>query len=100
VISFAPNEDGTVFDFSLDKCAFTANFILTGSGSYDTNVDGFGLVVQTQGRWKCDLEYNRQGEAVDVSGKCDGKRVKENHHDEEHDLHDAPDHKEPKEDGR
>jgi len=100
VISFASNEDGTIFDFSLDKCAFTTNFIMTGSGTYDTNVDEFILAVQTQGRWKCDLEYNRLGEDVDVSGKCDGKRVKENHSDEEHNMHNAPNHKEPKEDGK
>ena len=100
VISFASNEDGTVFDFHLDKCAFTTNFIMTGSGSYDTNVDEFVLAVKTQGRWKCDLEYIRQGENIDVSGKCDGKRVNENHNDEEHDLHNAPDHNEPKEDGK
>lgn len=100
VINFSSNEEGTGYGFSLNKCAFTTNFIMTGSGSYDTNADEFVLAVNTQGRWKCDLEYNRQGENIDVSGKCDGKRVKENHHDEEHDLHDAPDHKEPKEDGR
>ncbi len=100
VINFMANEDGTGYDFSLEKCAFTTNFIMTGSGSYDTNVDEFVLTVNTQGRWKCDLEYSRTGEDIDVSGKCDGKRVKENHNDEEQDMHKVPDLKEPKEDGK
>jgi hypothetical protein len=100
VISFAANEDGTGYDFSLDRCAFTTNFVLTGSGSYNTNVDEFLLAVKTQGRWKCELEYGRQGEVINVSGKCDGKHVKENLSDEEHDFHKVPDINEPKEDGK
>lgn len=100
VISFVANEDGTGYGFSLDECAFTTNFIMTGSGAYDTNADEFVLAVKTQGRWKCELEYSRQGEAIDVSGKCDGRHVKENHNDEEHDFHKVPDLKEPKEDGK
>lgn len=100
VISFVANEDGTGYGFSLDECAFTTNFIMTGSGAYDTNADEFVLAVKTQGRWKCELEYSRQGEAIDVSGKCDGRHVKENHNDEERDFHKVPDLKEPKEDGK
>ncbi len=97
-LDFAPNEFGTGYDLSLNKCAFTTNFIMTGTGSYDGTVDEFILGVKTTGRWKCDLTYIRTGEEVSITGKCDGKSVREHHSDEDHDLHRSPDFKEPKED--
>ncbi len=98
VINFASTEDGTGYGFSLDKCAFTTNFIMTGSGSYDTNTDEFVLAVTTKGRWKCELEYDRLGEDINISGRCDGRQVQENHNDDDPELHKAPDLNEPKED--
>ena len=97
-VDFATNELGTGYDLSLNRCSFIKDFILTGAGSYDSEADQFILTVQTSGRWKCDLTYTRTGEESSVTGKCDGKPVKEHHKDEDHDLHNAPDFKEQKED--
>ena len=97
VLGFAPNEFGTGYDLSLNKCSFTNNFIMTGSGSYDGTIDQFILTVKTTGRWKCDLTYTRTGEDVSITGKCNGKFVKEQDKDDDHDSHDFPDFHEPKE---
>ena len=64
---------------------------MTGTGSYDSQADQFILSVQTTGRWKCDLTYTRTGEDSSVTGKCDGKSVREHHSDEDHQLHTVPD---------
>jgi pimeloyl-ACP methyl ester carboxylesterase len=99
LFGFASNDDGTIYEFSLDKCAFTDHFTLTGTGSYDTNADEFILTVSTRGRWKCDLEYHRGGEDISVTGKCSGKDVGKEHDDDDgEDHHKAPDLKEPKDD--
>ena len=90
-LDFASNEFGTGYDISLKKCSFTNNFIMTGTGSYDSQADQFILSVQTTGRWKCDLTYTRTGEDSSVTGKCDGKSVREHHSDEDHQLHTVPD---------
>jgi len=96
-LDFAANFAGTRNKFTLDKCAFTNNFIMTGTGSYNFNTDRFVLEVSITGRWKCDLKYVRAGERINVTGKCDGKSVNENHNDDDGDKHNAPDHKEAKE---
>lgn len=70
ILSFDANNAGTKYNFTLDHCAFTKNFTLTGTGSYNTNNDRFVLDVSTTGRWKCDLKYVRAGEDVKITGKC------------------------------
>lgn len=95
-LNFAPSANG--YDFVLDQCALTYNFIMTGSGSYDTGADQFTLQAATTGRWKCDLQYVRTADLVNVSGKCDGKSIREKHGDEDFAQHKAPDLREPKED--
>ena len=92
------NFAGTRSLFALDKCAFTTNFIMTGTGSYNPTTDRFVLEVSTSGRWKCNLKYVRLGERINITGKCDGKPVNENHNDNDQDKHKAPDHKETKKD--
>jgi len=95
---FAPNNAGTRNNFSIDRCAFTNNFIMTGTGFYNINADRFVLEVKTSGRWQCNLKYVRSGERVNVTGRCDGKSINEDSHDDDHDNHEAPDHEKPKED--
>ena len=92
VFSFAPSNTGATYDFTLHKCAFASDFIMSGDGSYNVDTDEFILKVSTTGRWKCDLVYSRIGETVSVKGKCDGKSVKEDRQDDDHDQHKAPDH--------
>jgi pimeloyl-ACP methyl ester carboxylesterase len=78
-LSFSYNNPGTKTEFALNKCALINNFILTGTGSYNSNNDRYVLDVGTRGRWTCDLKYVRKGEAINLSGKCDGKTMNENH---------------------
>ena len=92
------NFAGTRSLFTLNKCAFTTNFIMTGTGSYNADTDRFVLEVSTTGRWKCNLKYVRSGERINITGKCDGKPVNDNHNDKDQDKHKAPDHKETKQD--
>jgi len=90
-LGFAPNDAGTQINFLLKKCAFTNNFIMTGTGFYDTENDRFVLVVATTGRWKCILKYDRTGENITVTGKCAGKKINSSQFDAEHLWHLFPD---------
>jgi len=42
--------DGDKYAFTLNTCAFTRNFSMTGTGSYDPDKDRFVLKVATIGR--------------------------------------------------
>ena len=97
-LNIASNNAGSRYNFTLNKCAFTTNFIMTGTGFYNLNNDRFVLEVKTTGRWKCDLKYVRAGERINITGKCDGRSINENHNDDDRDKHIAPDHRENKED--
>ena len=97
-LDFDTNFAGTRNRFTLNKCAFTTNFIMTGTGFYNFNNDRFVLEVKTTGRWKCDLKYVRTGEKINITGKCDGKSINENSNDDDQEKHKAPDHQETKED--
>jgi hypothetical protein len=48
---------------------------MTGTGSYNFDTDRFVLEVRTEGRWKCDLKYVRNGDRVRVTGKCNGQPI-------------------------
>ena len=67
--------DGTKYAFTLNTCAFTRNFSMTGTGSYDPDTDRFILKVATTGRWQCQLKYVRTGDQSNVTGVCDGKKL-------------------------
>jgi pimeloyl-ACP methyl ester carboxylesterase len=75
VLSFEYNWAGTRSLFTLQNCAFTRNFVMTGTGSYNFDTDRFVLEVRTEGRWKCDLKYVRNGDRVRVTGKCNGQPI-------------------------
>jgi pimeloyl-ACP methyl ester carboxylesterase len=90
VLGFSANNAGTKYNFTLSKCALTTNFIMTGSGSYNTNNDRFVLEVSTTGRWKCNLKYVRTGDKIKITGKCNGKSVNQDVNDSEFDLHKMP----------
>lgn len=77
-LSFEPNNSGTRSNFSFDKCAFVNNFVMTGTGYYNANTDRFVLKVSITGRWKCNLTYDRKGENIKITGKCDGKKITDN----------------------
>jgi pimeloyl-ACP methyl ester carboxylesterase len=93
-LTFASNNAGTKYNYILDHCALTYNFIMTGTGFYNTNTDRFVLDVDTSGRWKCDLNYDRKGEKVKVTGKCDGKKFNADQFDPDRFWHNFPDLKE------
>jgi hypothetical protein len=71
-LSFQANEKTA---FTLDACAFTRGFSMTGTGSYDPDRDQFVLKVSTTGRWQCQLKYVRTGDKSNVTGECGGKKV-------------------------
>ena len=73
-LHFEPN--GAKYAFNLKSCAFTRDFTMTGTGSYDSDKDRFVLTVATTGRWRCDLKYVRTAGNTRVTGSCDGKPVK------------------------
>ena len=73
-LHFEPN--GAKVAFNLAACAFTDNFTMSGTGSYDSDKDRFTLTVATTGRWQCDLKYVRTAGHTKVTGTCDGKKVK------------------------
>lgn len=85
------NNAGTRVNFSLDKCAFAYNFLMTGTGYYNFENDRFVLNVSTTGRWKCNLRYDRRGENIKITGKCDGKNFNSDDFDTEHFWHNVPD---------
>jgi hypothetical protein len=95
---FDTNNAGTRYLFELTRCEFIANFSLTGDGFYNTENDRFVLHVKTTGRWTCDLKYVRTGERVNITGKCNGKPINQDHDDDDKERHQAPNLKEPKED--
>jgi hypothetical protein len=73
-LHFEPN--GAKYAFNLNACAFTRDFTMTGTGSYDSDKDRFVLTVATTGRWQCNLKYVRTAGNTRVTGSCDGKPVK------------------------
>ncbi len=89
-LGFEPNNAGTRTNFSFNKCAFVNNFIMTGTGFYNANTDRFVLKVSTTGRWKCNLTYDRKGENIKITGKCDGKNVNSDDFDTDHLWHIFP----------
>lgn len=90
-LGFQMNNAGTRVNFSLNKCQLATHFAMTGTGFYNFNTDRFVLDVTTTGRWKCNLRYDRKGENIKITGKCDGKNVNSDDFDTEHLWHIFPD---------
>jgi pimeloyl-ACP methyl ester carboxylesterase len=97
IFDFRTNNAGTRYNFGLDRCEFIANFSMTGKGSYSADNDRFVLEVKTTGRWVCNLKYVRLGERINVTGKCNGKSISEDHNDPDRNEHHAPTLKQSKE---
>ena len=87
---FDTNNAGTRYLFNFDQCEFTANFRMTGSGLYNIETDRFVLNVKTTGRWTCDVEYVRNGDRINLSGKCNGRPIKADRDDNHRDRHQMP----------
>jgi len=90
VLGFEYNASGSRSLLTLDDCAFTRNFVMTGTGSYNVNTDRFVLEVSTSGRWQCDLKYVRTGERIRVTGKCNGEPVNSEDTDDDARKHRSP----------
>ena len=73
-LHFEPND--AKYTFNLNTCAFTKDFTMTGTGTYDSDKDRFTLTVATTGRWQCELKYVRTAGNTKVTGTCDGRPVK------------------------
>ena len=89
-LGFQMNNAGTRVNFSLNKCQLATHFAMTGTGFYNFNTDRFVLDVTTTGRWKCSLRYDRKGENIKITGKCDGKNINSDDFDTEHLWHNIP----------
>lgn len=64
-------------EFTLNDCAFSEGWRMTGSGRYQFGRDRFVLEVQVTGHQNCALVYERKREWVSVTGTCDGAGVNE-----------------------
>jgi hypothetical protein len=96
--NFTTNNAGTRYLFDLDQCEFIANFRLTGQGFYNIERDRFVLMVKTTGRWTCNLKYVREGEKLNITGKCNGKSIDAGRDDDAREKHQVPNLNEPKQD--
>jgi hypothetical protein len=63
---------------------------MTGTGSYNLEIDRFVLNLKTTGRWNCDLRYVRRGEKITLTGKCDGKPINMDRDDKDKKQHQLP----------
>jgi hypothetical protein len=70
---FETDEAGTTYNYEFDHCQHIANFILTGSAFHDTESGNMGGDVKITGRWTCTVHYERTGDEIHLSGKCEGK---------------------------
>lgn len=66
---------GDQVKFSLERCAFSKGFEMTGTGYYDLGQDRFWLKLGVSGYQTCELEYNRVGLNASVQGSCAGSRA-------------------------
>jgi hypothetical protein len=73
-LSFEPSDAGEQLEFV--ECAFTAGFILTGSGTYDYDTERFSLEVTVTGAAQGTLVYTRDADgSLRVIGDYAGKAV-------------------------
>lgn len=93
---FDLSNDGIKYLFEFDRCEFTANFRMTGTGRYNTELDRFVLDIKTTGRWTCDVQYIRRGDRVNINGTCNGKPIQADLEDSDRAKHQMPDLDAPK----
>lgn len=86
---------GAKYNFDLNRCEFTSNFKITGTGSYNIGIDRFVLNLKTTGRWTCDLRYVRKGDRITLSGTCNGKPINTDRVDQNKKQHQFPNLQEP-----
>ncbi len=73
-LTFAPSDEGEAF--TLNGCAFSAGFVMTGSGSYNYDEDIFTLDVAVTGLVDGTLTYTRDGDwNLRVVGEYDGATI-------------------------
>jgi TAP-like protein len=72
-ISFEAGKKNT--RFTLNGCAFTKGFRMSGTGTYNANKDRFVLDVDVSGYKQGSLKYVRVGEKITVTGTYDGQPV-------------------------
>jgi pimeloyl-ACP methyl ester carboxylesterase len=75
VFDFDTDAAATKYRFNFERCAFTKNFRMTGSGRYNIELDRFALNLELTGRWSCNVEYVRRGETIHINGECNGKPI-------------------------
>ncbi len=73
-LSFAPSDVGETL--TLDGCAFSAGFVMAGSGTYDYGAGRFSLDVTVTGLANGSLIYTREDDgAIQVKGMYAGQAV-------------------------
>ena len=95
---FETDEAGTTYNFEVNHCQSVANLSLTGSGFHDTEKNYMGADFKMAGRWTCTVHYERMGDHITATGKCNGKPFHLERTDENSDWHQVPNLKETKED--
>jgi len=74
MLSFEPSDVGEAF--KLTACAFSQGFIMTGTGEYNYDEDGFSLDIAVSGLADGHLVYTRDGDgALHVTGDYAGKAI-------------------------
>lgn len=61
--------------YALDHCAFSAGFVMSGSGRFQFDRDRFTLTVDVRGDAAGALEYVRNGSRYRVTGTLDGQKI-------------------------
>lgn len=74
-LKFRPLNNGV--EFTLDHCAFSNGFVMTGGGTYHFGRDRMTLNVDVTGYQTCTLHFERTAMDAQVQGVCDGIPVNE-----------------------
>jgi hypothetical protein len=73
-LAFEPSDDGEVF--TLEQCAFSEGFVMTGSGAYNYDEELFSLEVAVSGLADGQLTYTRDADwNLQVTGEYAGEQV-------------------------
>jgi pimeloyl-ACP methyl ester carboxylesterase len=73
-LAFEPFDAGE--QFTLDGCAFSAGFVMSGTGEYNYDEETFTLQVSVAGLASGELDYIREADgSVRVTGTYDGRAV-------------------------
>jgi pimeloyl-ACP methyl ester carboxylesterase len=73
-LAFEPSDAGE--QFTLDGCAFSAGFVMSGTGEYNYDEETFTLQVSVAGLASGELDYIREADgSVRVTGTYDGRAV-------------------------